>query len=73
MTLFDLFLELQNAPLHEQPSTKRRNLLRDSIRRLRESLIAGQTTTTDKPATSEVSRDLALSFLLKHNDDDGPY
>jgi hypothetical protein len=73
MTLFDLFLELQNAPLHEQPSTKRRNLLRDSIRRLRESLIAGQTTTTDKPATSEVSCDLALSFLLKHNDDDGPY
>jgi hypothetical protein len=70
-TLFDLFLELQNARLPEQPSTKQSNWLRFALRRLRESLIAGQTKTTDKPATSDVSRELALSWLLSR-DDNGP-
>jgi hypothetical protein len=70
--LFDLCIELQNARLYEQPSTKQTNLIRGYLRRLRESLIGGQTKAADKPAPSEVSRDLALSFLLKHNDD-GPY
>jgi hypothetical protein len=53
--LFDLFIQLQRAPLHEQQRT---------IRRLRESLSAGQTMKDANSATSEVSRDLALSFLL---------
>ena len=69
-TLFDLFLEGQNARLHEQPSTKQRNWRRYSIRRVRESLIAGQTKAADKPATSDVSRDLALSWLLNSDDNE---
>ena len=70
--LFDLLLELQSARLHEQGSTKQKNLIRASLRRLRESLIRGRTTTAAKPETSEVSRALAISFLLK-SDDEGPF
>jgi hypothetical protein len=66
--LFDLLVELQSARLHERRSTKQSNC---SIRRLRESLIAGQTLTAGNPVTSEVSRDLALSFLL--TDDNEPF
>ena len=66
--LFDLFLQLQSARLHEQSSTKQGNL----IRRLRDSLIRRQATTAAKPVTSEVSDNLALSFLLA-SDDDGPF
>jgi hypothetical protein len=65
--LFDLLLQLQNARLQEQSSTKQSNL----IRRLRDSLIRRQTTTA-KPVTSEVSENLALSFLLT-SEDDGPF
>jgi hypothetical protein len=42
------------------------------MRRLRDSLIRRQTTTAAKPVTSEVSDNLALSFLLT-SDDDGPF
>ena len=40
--LFDLYL-LQRARLLEQSGTKQSNLIRYSIRRLRESLIADET------------------------------
>jgi hypothetical protein len=39
--LFDLFLQLQSARLHEQSSTKQSNLMR----RIRDSLIRRQATT----------------------------
>jgi hypothetical protein len=71
-TFFDICIKRQSARLHEQPSTEQRNWIRYSIRRLRESLIARQTKTADKPATSDVSRDLALSFLLT-SDDNEPF
>jgi hypothetical protein len=67
--LFDLYLMLQHARLNEQPSAKQSKLIRYSIRRLRESLVAEQTT---KPETSEVSRNLALSLLL-NSDDHEPF
>jgi hypothetical protein len=70
--LFDVYLQLQSARLQEQRSTKDTNLVRGTIRRLRQSLIARQTTTAAKPEGSEVSRALALSFLLT-SDDDGPF
>jgi hypothetical protein len=69
--LFDLYL-LRRALVDEQPSTNQCNLIRHSIRRLRESLIAEQTTTAAKPETSEVSRQLALSELL-NGDDQEPF
>ena len=71
--LFDLYIQLQTARLDEQPSTKQTNLIRGAIRRLRQSLIAGQTTAAEKPVTSEVSRDLALSMLLSMSDDHGRF
>jgi hypothetical protein len=71
--LFDIYLQLQSARLQEQQSTKQTNLIRGAIRRLRQSLIAGQTTAAEKPVTSEVSRDLALSMLLSMSDDHGPF
>jgi hypothetical protein len=72
--LFDLCILLQKARLHERPGTKQSNMIRSSIRGLRESLIARQTgqTTDAQPATSEVSCNLALSLLLA-SDDDGPF
>ena len=69
--LFDIYLQLQSARLQEQQSTKQTNLIRGAIRRLRQSLIAGQTTAAEKPVTSEVSRDLALAMLLSMSDDHG--
>jgi hypothetical protein len=69
--LFDVYLQLQSA--RQQPSTKQSNLIRASIRRLRQALIAGQTTSAAEPTTSEVSRNLALSFLLTSDDDNGPF
>jgi hypothetical protein len=70
--LFDLCILLQNARLHERPGTKQSNMIRSSIRGLRESLVAGQTgqTTDAKPVTNEVSCNLALSFLLNSDDND---
>ena len=70
--LFDAYLLLQEARLHGQPGTKQNNDIRWSIHRLRESLIAKQMTSAAKPLTNEISRDLALSFLLTH-DDYGPF
>jgi len=67
---FDLCIQLQRARLQERPSTKHSNLTRWSIRRLRESLIGGQTTTAAKPGESDVSRELALLWLLNSNDDE---
>ena len=68
--LFDLLIQLQSARLHEQPSTKQSNVIRCAIRRLRESLMSGRKTTESKPVTNDVSRDLALSFLLNRNDNE---
>ena len=68
--LFDLYL-LQRARLLEQPGTKQSNLIRYSIRRLRESPIADETAA--KPATSEVSRQLASSLLLNSDDHHEPF
>jgi hypothetical protein len=68
--VFDVLLQLQNA--RQQPSTKQSNLIRASIRRFRQALIAEQTTSAAQPETNEVSRNLALSFLLTRGDD-GPF
>jgi inactivated superfamily I helicase len=69
--LFDVLLQLQSA--RQQPSTKRSNLIRASIRRLRQALGAGQTTSATEPETSEVSRQLTLSFLRTCDDNEGPF
>jgi hypothetical protein len=71
--LFDLYLQLQSARLHEQGSTKQTKLIRGALRRLGESPVASETTTAGKPATREVSRDLALAMLLSMSDDHGRF
>ena len=63
ITLFDVCVQLQTARRQEQPGTKPTHLIHGFLRRLRESRTARRTTTAAKPE-SEVSRDLALSFLL---------
>jgi hypothetical protein len=71
MNLFDVLLQFQSA--QQQPGTKQSNLIRASIRRLRQALGAGQTTSATEPETSEVSRQLALSFLQRCDDNEGPF
>jgi GoLoco motif len=61
--LFDLLTELQGARLHEQRSAKQ-DLIRRSIRRLRETAITRQTTSAGNPVTSDVSRDLLCHSSL---------
>ena len=69
--LFDVLLQLQTA--RQQPGTKQSNLIRASIRRLRQALGAGQTTSATEPETSEVSRQLALSFLQTRDESEEPF
>jgi hypothetical protein len=69
--LFDVLLQLQTA--RQQPGTKESNLIRASIPCLRQALGAGQTTSAAEPETSEVSRQLALSFLRTRNDNEEPF
>jgi hypothetical protein len=57
--VFDVLIEFQGAVCTNNGAPNRA-----TIRRLRESLIAGRTLTEANSVTSEVSRDLALSFLL---------
>ena len=76
--LFDVYLRFQSARGDETPSPKQSNWARASMRRLRESVIGGQAQTAnqpqtgDKPATSDVSRQLALLWLSK-KEENGPY
>jgi hypothetical protein len=70
--LFDAYLLLQKARLHDRPGTKQNNYIRWSIHRLCESLLDKPLPTAAKPQTNEVSRELALSCLLTR-DDHGPF
>ena len=61
--LFDLWTRLQRARRQEQPGVKQ-----DALSRLRQSAGAEPTAATPKPEESEVSRQLALAFLLSSDD-----